>query len=258
MGATLVANNVVYGTVRFADRSPREREFSSLELAFVDLLVGGTQGILERREHQQELEGQNERLGEFASVVSHDLRNPLTVADGYLEVARESGEDAHFEKIATAHDRMGSLIEDVLALTRQGKAVGDVRPVSLSNIAEAAWNTVETNDAELVTDGELETVEDDASRLEQLFENLFRNALEHGGKSVTVRVGRSERGFFIADEGPGIPEDERESVFEHGHTTSAEGTGLGLSIVATIAEAHGWTVAVSESESDGARFEIEL
>jgi signal transduction histidine kinase len=258
VGATLVVNDVVYGTVCFADRSPREREFSSLELAFVDLLVGGTQGILERREHQQELEDQNERLDEFASVVSHDLRNPLTVADGYLEVARESGEDAHFERIATAHDRMGSLIEDVLALARQGKAVGDVRPVSLSNIAEVAWNTVETNDAELVTDGELGPVEADASRLEQLFENLFRNALEHGGESVTVRIGRSERGFFVADDGPGVPENDREAVFEHGHTTSEEGTGFGLSIVATIAEAHGWTIAATESDTGGARFEIEL
>ena len=197
-------------------------------------------------------------MDEFASVVSHDLRNPLTIADGYLEVARETGEDTHFEKVATAHGRMESIIEDVLTLAWQGRVVGDTRSVSLASTIETAWNAVETIDAELVADGDLGAIEADESRLESLFENLFRNAIEHGGENVTVRVGCSEGGFFVADDGPGIPENERESVFEHGHTTSEEGTGFGLLIVATIAEAHGWTISTGESESGGAGFEIEL
>jgi len=258
VGAALTIDGERSGTICFADRAPRGTEFSSLELAFVDLLAGGVRGILERREHQRELQQQNERLDEFASVVSHDLRNPLTIADGYLEVARETGEDTHFEKVATAHGRMESIIEDVLTLARQGRVVGDTRSVSLASTIETAWNAVETIDAELVADGDLGAIEADESRLESLFENLFRNAIEHGGEDVTVRVGCSEGGFFVADDGPGIPENERESVFEHGHTTSEEGTGFGLSIVATIAEAHGWTISAGESESGGARFEIEF
>jgi PAS domain S-box-containing protein len=258
VGAALTIDGEQSGTICFTDRAPRGTEFSSLELAFVDLLAGGVRGILERREHQRELQQQNERLDEFASVVSHDLRNPLTIADGYLEVARETGEDTHFEKVATAHGRMESIIEDVLTLARQGRVVGDTRSVSLASTIETAWNAVETIDAELVADGDLGAIEADESRLESLFENLFRNAIEHGGEDVTVRVGCSEGGFFVADDGPGIPENERESVFEHGHTTSEEGTGFGLSIVATIAEAHGWTISAGESESGGARFEIEF
>jgi len=132
----------------------------------------------------------------------------------------------------------------------------------------------------------LGNVEADDSRLQELFENLFRNAVEHGGDDVSVRIGTldeasidetgtddtdtddtgagsalptqrvSRDGFYVEDDGPGIPDDEREKVFEHGHTTAEEGSGLGLSIVSSIADAHGWTVTATESESGGARFEI--
>ena len=101
-----------------------------------------------------------------------------------------------------------------------------------------------------------ETVESDRSRLTELFENLCRNAIEHGGEGVTVTVGATQAGFFIADDGPGIPDGERRAVFESGYSTTADGTGFGLAIVSRIAEAHGWTVTATESESGGARFEF--
>ena len=90
------------------------------------------------------------------------------------------------------------------------------------------------------------------------------DAAEHAD-DVTVRVGPIEttqvstdrvNGFYVADDGPGIPEDERESVFEGGYSTSDDGTGLGLAIVRSIAEAHGWTATVAERDAGGARFEI--
>jgi signal transduction histidine kinase len=110
-------------------------------------------------------------------------------------------------------------------------------------------------------------VEGDPDRLLHVFENLFRNAVEHGGPDVTVRVGPISRpafeagknvgsGFFVADDGPGIPEERRETVFEAGHTTHSEGTGLGLSIVEQFVEAHGWSIRVTESADGGARFEV--
>ena len=92
----------------------------------------------------------------------------------------------------------------------------------------------------------------------KLFENLFRNAVEHGGEDMTVRVGHSPQGVYIEDDGPGIPENEREQVFDHGQTTNESGTGLGLSIVEQIAEAHGWEITIGEGTDGGTRFEINV
>jgi signal transduction histidine kinase len=84
------------------------------------------------------------------------------------------------------------------------------------------------------------------------------DAIEHGDGEATVTVGAlaDGDGFFVADDGPGIPEADRESVFESGFTTAAEGTGFGLAIVKEVVDAHGWTIGVTESESGGARFEV--
>ena len=241
------------------------------------------------RAQKDRLEEQNERLDEFASILSHDLRNPLSVADGRLELARDEYDSVHMEKIAEAHDRMDELIEDALALARQGQTVLNREPVSLRRIAEHAWENVDTGAATLdvTTD---RTVVADGSQLTQLFENLFRNAVEHGSTSpdsqarrdavehgstgnqnstssgnavehsdqgVTVTVGETDDGFYVADDGPGIPPEKHGQVFEKGFTTATDGTGFGLAIVENAAEAHGWTVEITESESGGARFEID-
>ncbi|MDY7083008.1 MAG: HAMP domain-containing sensor histidine kinase, partial [Halobacteria archaeon] len=85
-----------------------------------------------------------------------------------------------------------------------------------------------------------------------------RNSVEHAGKDVTVRVGGSENGFYVKDDGEGIPEKERDAVFNTGYTSANDGTGLGLSIVEKVVEAHGWSIEVSESEEGGARFDIHV
>lgn len=88
--------------------------------------------------------------------------------------------------------------------------------------------------------------------------NLFRNAVEHGGDDVTVRVGALApgTGFYVADGGAGLPETARDETFEFGYSTAEDGTGFGLAIVTEIAEAHGWEIHVTDSEEGGARFEI--
>jgi signal transduction histidine kinase len=122
-------------------------------------------------------------------------------------------------------------------------------------VATNSWQTVDTAQAALETDT-TRAVEADRSRLQQLFENLYRNAIEHGGDDVTVSVGAMDDGFYVADTGSGIPESDREDVFEAGYSTNENGTGFGLRIVEQIADAHGWEVAITESEEGGARFEI--
>jgi PAS domain S-box-containing protein len=211
-------------------------------------LVGVTRDVTDRLKYEKQLERQNERLERFAGVISHDLRNPLEVAFARLEFAQETGDPEHFEAAEDALDRMNALIDDVLTLARQGETVDDPEPVALDAAATDAWSVVDTRDATLDVQTTT-TVQADPGRLQQLLENVFRNAVEHAGDDVTVRVGdlEDEPGFFVADDGPGIPGADRESVFDSGYSTSDSGTGLGLSIVRTIAEAHGWEVRATES-----------
>ncbi|MFC6716550.1 PAS domain S-box protein [Natrialbaceae archaeon GCM10025810] len=276
--------------------------------------VGVLRDVTERKRRKRELERQNERLEAFASVVSHDLRNPLNVAQGRLELAiadleasdreRGRGDDGegdrrvgdpleHLESVSWAHERMRALVDDILAVAREGEPVGEGEPVDLASLTRRCWAHVPTDGADL----RLETdavVRADESRLARLLENLMRNAVEHSSTSprsgtredavehastgseagaaesgsrsegvaesgsVTVTVGElpDGMGFYVEDTGPGIPEAVRERVFESGYSTSDEGTGFGLSIVGEIADAHGWTVTVADGTDGGARFEI--
>jgi len=214
-----------------------------------------SQNVTERIEYERELERQNERLDEFTSVVSHDLRNPLTVLAGAVEMAERTGEDEHFERARRAIDRMEQLVEDLRTLAKQGDRVTDLEPIGLSRVTEECWRTVETPDARAEVDAE-GTVLADENRLKQLFENCFRNAVEHSDDPVTITVGETDDGFFVADDGPGIPPDERDQVFESGYSTSTDGTGFGLSIVESIVEAHDWEIDLAESPDGGARFEV--
>ncbi|MDS0221492.1 PAS domain S-box protein [Haloarcula sp. S1AR25-5A] len=236
--------------------------FDQKDVILGELLAGNltsaltqVEGTERLRDHERELRQQNERLEEFTSVVSHDLRNPLNIARGRLELAREEHESEHLAAIERAHERMDTLITDLLTLARDGEAVADREPVALASLVESCWTTVETADATLVTDID-RTVLASESRLKQLFENLVRNAVEHGGADVTVTVGALDDGFYVADDGLGIPEEDREAVFEAGYSTGAAGTGFGLSIVEQVVEAHGWEISVGDSTDGGARFEI--
>ncbi|MFC7097454.1 GAF domain-containing protein [Halobaculum marinum] len=210
--------------------------------------------ITERRERERALQRQNERLDEFASVVSHDLRNPLSIAEGYLDLAQETGEDEHLQTVGEAIERMRTLIDDLLRLAREGRVVGETTAVELDDTARGAWRIVDTADASLAVDGGV--VDADPDRLSELFENLFRNAVEHGGDDVHVTVEPIPGGFAVADDGPGVSPDRRDDVFEAGVSTAENGTGFGLAIVRRIADAHGWAVTLVEGEDGGARFEF--
>jgi PAS domain S-box-containing protein len=235
--------------------------------------------ITEQEERKQQLEArkaklelQNERLEDFAGIVSHDLRNPINVVKSRIELARmqDDPDDEHFDEMEDGLERMEAIIDDVLTMARQGQTVEETEPVDLATLCEDAWTNVDTRAATLEIETE-RTVEGDRNRLLQVFENLFRNSVEHGSTSsrpeagdaidhgrddVTIRVGDLGDGFYVEDDGPGIPEDDRDDVLEKGYTTAQDGTGFGLSIVQTAVEAHGWEIAVTEGTDGGARFEI--
>ena len=204
--------------------------------------------------------GRSSATNWIASVISHDLRNPLDVADARLQAARETGEAEHFEHLERAHDRMERIIEDVLTLARGDSVVTASETVTLEAVVQDAWGTVDTAGATLAVVDDLPTIEADADRLQRLFENLFRNSVEHGrtdaSGSIAVQIGTTADGFYVADTGQGVPEDQRDSVFEPGYTRTNAGTGFGLTIVDRIARAHGWTASLTASADGGARFEF--
>jgi signal transduction histidine kinase len=213
--------------------------------------------ITEQRRRQLELEAKNERLDEFAAVISHDLRNPLSVAAGAAELAETDPDPAHFSRIHRAHDRMSEIIDGVLTLARSGRRVTDTEETDLATVAREAWSLVDTGAADLTVEGSM-SLQADSQRLQQLFENLFRNAVEHGGDGVSVRVGSTAEGFFVADDGPGIPPDISDSLFSSGVSASPDGTGVGLAIVKAVVDGHGWAITAGASDAGGARFEITL
>jgi GAF domain-containing protein len=239
--------------------------FDSTDVSMAKLLVSNAEVAIERarreetiREREAQLRGKNERLEEFASIVSHDLRNPLSIAQGCTQLARTEPDEGHLDTVADSLDRMANLIDSLLALAREGHRIGDTETVDLAALVRTAWRTAGGEDVagELAVEDGLGAIDADPASLQQLFENLFRNAFEYAGRDASVRVGSLDSGFYVADDGPGIPAGDREAVFESGFSTAEEGTGLGLKIVQRVVDAHGWEIGVKEAEDGGARFDV--
>ena len=278
---------------------------------------------LSRRE--RELKRQNDRLESFASMLAHELRNPLSIAQIYLQQAVTGDGDAAAE-VETALDRIEEMIDVLLVTARTAEADIDAEAVDLSEAAADAWTDLSPENADLAVETDL-TIQVDPVHCWHLLENLFSNAVEHGSTSphsqartdvhqtpsdaahqnakrsadavehgsaskrpaagdatehppetkrvstdggakgdetLTVRVGDldaddgtgASEGFYVADDGRGISETDRESIFDAGHTTESDGIGLGLTFVARLVETYGWDCEVTESAEGGARFEF--
>ena len=273
IGGKLVVDGELFGTLCFASNEPRDEPFTDSERTFVEIASRWLGYEVQQRLQRDRLERQNDRLDRFASRASHDLRNPLSAAKGRLELARERHEDN--EDIRAALDALADAdarIDEILEFARLGGTVTEPQSVSLSDVARAAWDRVGESAATMTIEDHIE-VQGDRDRIKRLLENLFRNAVEHGSTSsrtesddgvergdrrVTVRVGTlsEESGFYVTDDGPGIPVEDHETVLESGYTTSEDGSGFGLAIVAEIAAAHEWDVRLSESVDGGVRFEF--
>jgi PAS domain S-box-containing protein len=281
------------GTRKDGSTFPQEL---SLSITDDERIICVVRDITERKERERELQRHNERLEKLVSTVSHDLRNPLTVAKGRLQLARTECDSDDLDSASASIDRTLELVDELLTLARQAKDLGDVEAVDLQAAVDRCWGNVATADATLHVElDRTERIRADPSRLGQLLENLIRNAVEHGStrsrsrasedsvehgstdsrpaaddsvehgatdddergdNDVTVTVGDLDGGFYVADDGPGIPADEREQVCTAGYSTDDDGAGFGLSIVRDVVSAHGWTLSITDSASGGARFEI--
>jgi len=262
-----------------------ESRGTSEEGSAVDGYVVTSRDISERKAYERDLERERDRLERFASIVSHDLRSPLAVANGQLELARGECESDHLDAVQRSHDRMSALIDDLLALTREGAATPQLEAIDLSALARDSWRHTAGGDATLVVETTT-TIVADEGQLRRLLENLFRNSVEHNSTDsrpsagdsvdhdstgnrtesgdsvdhdstgVTVVVGTLDDGFYVADDGAGLPEHDPEALLDFGVSTATGGSGLGLSIVHEVVENHGWDLTLMDGDEGGARFEI--
>ncbi|WP_434521075.1 PAS domain-containing protein [Halorubrum sp. AS12] len=146
----------------------------------VGKLLINARDVSERKERERRLTDRNERLDRFASIVSHDLRNPLSVIRGSIEMARLRGETEPLERGERAVDRIDQLVSELLTLARQGTGMDEPTEFALASVARDAWETAAEgdDDAELVVARDAQVC-GDRGRVRQALENLFRNATEH-------------------------------------------------------------------------------
>ena len=213
--------------------------------------------VTDRNERERELEQQNRRLESFASMLAHELRNPVNIGQIYSQQLPTDTDPEVVEYITEAFDRIEDMIDVILVLARGREAVGGSNSIRLAEVAREAWEDVNGPDATLEVDLGA-TIQADETYVRHLFGNLFKNAVQHGGADVTVTVGEVSTGFYVADDGSGIPAADQDTVFEAGYTTAGGrgGSGLGLAFVRELAEVYEWTCSVTESSTGGARFEF--
>ena len=215
----------------------------------------------------------------FVADASHELRTPLTVIRGQLEVlaaqSNPSGEEVRrVERLVQAEiARISRLVDDLLLLAKSEQTQFLlIEPIELTVFVGELWDGVSLLAQRRFELGPVPagTLSADPDRLAQALRNMVANAIEHTAVErglVRMRVELASNGrirFLVEDDGPGIPAEQRERVFDRFHRTdpardrASGGTGLGLAIVRAIAEAHGGRVVAGESPEGGARIEFEL
>lgn len=198
---------------------------------------------------------ESETLEEIGRLVSHDLTNKLSVASGRIELAQRDRDFEQLEASKRALDGIESIAQITATLARTGAPIDEVESVSVQETAQEVFASLEIENATLSTvDGM--TIDADRGCLVQILENLFRNASEHTEGAVSIRIESMDDGFFVADDGPGIPTDLRETVRKPGVSTRSENAGKGLTIVDRLASAHGWSMNITDSAEGGTRIEF--
>jgi signal transduction histidine kinase len=200
---------------------------------------------------------------EFVSDAGHELRTPITIIRGHLELLEER--DRATLKIVTDElDRMSRFVEDLLTLAKAERPdflhldtldldlLTDELMVKATKLAPRDWRLEHTGAGLLTADRQ---------RLTQAVMNLAHNAVQHTTESDTIALGSEladgDARIWVADTGPGIAPEDRERIFErHVRSAHKDGAGLGLAIVRTIAQAHHGRIELDSEPGAGARFTI--
>lgn len=229
-------------------------------------LTGTLNEMLER------LETGARRQREFIADASHELRTPLAAIRSELEVALAHPDTTQWEQVARRllgdQRRLQELTSDLLTLARleETGAAHDREPTDLAAVVAAETDAVAGIEIEVETRLESALVRAADADLIRMVRNLVDNAVRYANRIVAVEV-QARDGWVVLtvdDDGPGIPESDRERVFERftrldaSRTRTSGGVGIGLALVQRVVEAHGGRVVASESPLGGARFEVVL
>lgn len=238
----------------------------------LDLLAHQVVDVLELRRITRELEASNEQLENFASQVSHDLRNPLTALTGFIELAADSPELVNAPRASralaraeSAASRMNAMIADLLDYARVGGAALRRGDVELEDVVRAVLEDMDAalteTGARVMVDASL-TVRGDSTLLRVLLQNLVANAVKFSaasGAAPLIEIQAEELPgswrLSVGDNGPGVAEDQRERVFElmeRAGVQEVPGLGIGLATCRRIVEAHGGRIGIDESDLGGA------
>jgi signal transduction histidine kinase len=206
----------------------------------------------------------------FVDDASHELKTPLTIVRGHLELLDDDDPQERRETLGLVMDeldRMARIVQDLLLLAKHGRPdfldLADVEVGALTEELQAKVTALADRDWLLENRGRGMIVAD-RQRLTQAIVQLAQNAARYSGGGEPIALGSSvthgEARFWIHDRGPGVPVDEQERIFERFYRRSgdprAEGAGLGLTIVKAIAEAHRGRVELESRPGDGATFTI--
>ncbi|GAB7094548.1 hypothetical protein JCM30237_17010 [Halolamina litorea] len=266
--------------------SPDEHRWYAMEVSGFDAdgsryAVVAHINITERKLAELRSTARERQLETLLTVLTHDIRNPLNVIEGYADLLATDLDHAdEAARIRRAALRIAEITEATLSFSQSG-ALSTVSPVRIEEVAREAWTRVDDAAASLTVVNP-PTIHGDRRLLIQLFERLFQNSVEHGstgprtahgdntepggtngeappdpdaGGDPAITVGSLPDGFYVEDDGPGIPEEIREVAVVADFST--RGTdGLGLAIVQSIVQAHGGTLTITDAVGGGARFEI--
>jgi len=221
--------------------------------------------ITDRKQYETRIETQNRRLERLAQVISHDLQTPLSTAEKHLRLIDleladpPEAVEQSLADLEVTHESLRQFTAHLPRLARESTNVQNATECSLATVARDAWQVTETGSLRLEIGGDHQLA-GDPQRLQQLFENLFSNVVEHavddaenGKEATTVWVETHENGFAVADDGAGVGAGDE--IFEYGMSTG-DGSSIGLAISRSIVEAHGWSITVEERDGGGARFVI--
>lgn len=236
--------------------------FNETDVRLGQLLAETTEATIAQLQQQQQVQQQRDqlqnkanRLEDLTTTMSHDLRNRLQAINTRIQLAQRTDDSKHLTAAADAVDRAERLLDDLVTIARNEQQQHTLETISVETVATEAWETVSTSEASLVLETNSQ-IRADRRQLHQLFENVFDNAVTHNSEPITVRVGETNDGLFIEDNGTGLPAGDYDRIFEAGYSKGEVGTGLGLQITKRIAKTHDWTIRPTESDEGGARFEI--
>jgi signal transduction histidine kinase len=196
-----------------------------------------------------------EEIDTFVATLVHELRSPLGIAQAYLDIGRENDNNAEeqFEKVSDALRELDRTIDELASMTKNDLTI-EIEEISLAPLVQEVWESIDTSDGSIQIESAVELTADRVL-LKILFRNLLSNAVQHGGENSTIHVGAVPNGFFIEDNGRGIPDEIKDEIFDRGFSNSG-GLGVGLSVVDDIVTAHEWEINIESEVDEGTRVEI--